>query len=232
MKSTLIFLAVLALHVMVFWHVIQLASLQPIEKPLKPIMVSLIIPAPPAVPAVIKIPKKVVIPKKRTSRKKRRLKRRKKTVSKKHTLPKKTALSKKTQKTVTMPVKTTPAKKVALTEGSKTKTQKHTHYQKTVHPPVKTKVSVTIPPSYKYNPHPPYPRLSRKRGEEGTVVLKVKISINGNAAVIKLTKTSGFRRLDKAAIRQVKNKWRFMPAKKAGKSVTAWVTIPIIFKLM
>jgi protein TonB len=84
--------------------------------------------------------------------------------------------------------------------------------------------------AYLHNPSPPYPRISRRRGEEGKVSLRVKVTKNGRAASVQLKKSSGFRRLDKAA-RETVSKWRFVPARKNGKTVTGWVIVPIVFKL-
>ncbi len=92
----------------------------------------------------------------------------------------------------------------------------------------------TTPPSYKaaylHNPPPAYPRISKRRGEEGKVLLRVKVNQQGKAAVVKLHQSSGSTRLDNAA-RQAVNQWRFVPAKKAGQSVSGWVIVPLVFKL-
>jgi protein TonB len=93
---------------------------------------------------------------------------------------------------------------------------------------------VTTAPSYKaaylHNPHPPYPRISRRRGEQGKVLLRVKVAKNGRASSVIIKKSSRSRRLDQAA-RKAVNKWRFIPAKKNGKPVSGWVIVPIVFKL-
>ena len=46
---------------------------------------------------------------------------------------------------------------------------------------------------------PEYPRISRERGEEGNVVLQVEMS-SGGSRDIKVIKSSGYHRLDKAAV--------------------------------
>jgi len=96
------------------------------------------------------------------------------------------------------------------------------------------KTGKTIPPSYQaaylYNQPPPYPRISKRRGEEGTVLLRIKVNKNGKAALIQIQKSSGSKRLDHAA-HQAVNKWRFIPAKKEGKVVSGWVIVPIVFQL-
>jgi len=57
------------------------------------------------------------------------------------------------------------------------------------------------------------------------------VSQNGRAALVQINKSSGFKRLDNAARKAVSRKWRFVPAKKAGKPVSGWVIVPIAFKL-
>lgn len=46
---------------------------------------------------------------------------------------------------------------------------------------------------------PEYPRISRERGEEGNVILQVEM-LSGGGADIKVIKSSGYPRLDKAAV--------------------------------
>ena len=93
---------------------------------------------------------------------------------------------------------------------------------------------ITTAPSYKaaylHNPRPAYPRISRRRGEQGKVLLRVKVATNGKATSVILTKSSGSNRLDNAA-RKTVYKWRFIPAKSKGKPVSGWVIVPIVFKL-
>jgi protein TonB len=92
----------------------------------------------------------------------------------------------------------------------------------------------TTAPSYKaaylHNPYPPYPRISRRRGEQGKVSLRVKVAKNGKATSVTIKRSSGSRRLDQTA-RKAVNKWRFIPAKINGKIVSGWVIVPIVFKL-
>lgn len=91
-----------------------------------------------------------------------------------------------------------------------------------------------VPPDFSAgqlnNPGPSYPYLSRKAKEQGVVLLRVLVSADGRADTLKIEKTSGFDRLDKAALATVK-KWRFVPASQAGKPKQAWVLVPITFSL-
>ena len=80
------------------------------------------------------------------------------------------------------------------------------------------------------NPAPAYPYPSRKAREEGVALLRVLVTKTGHAGDVRLERTSGFRRLDRAAISTVR-KWRFVPARQAGDAVAAWVLVPVTFKL-
>ncbi|QGX39475.1 energy transducer TonB [Permianibacter aggregans] len=83
---------------------------------------------------------------------------------------------------------------------------------------------------YLNNPAPEYPSLSRKRGEQGTVLLRVHVLPDGLPDQIELAESSGFSRLDKAAMRTV-NQWRFVPAQQGSETVAAWVLVPVTFEL-
>ena len=77
---------------------------------------------------------------------------------------------------------------------------------------------------------PEYPELARQLGQEGLVVLKVRISKSGNVAEVTLVQSSGYELLDLSALKRVKE-WKFTPATWMGVPIESWVTIPIRFKL-
>lgn len=83
---------------------------------------------------------------------------------------------------------------------------------------------------YLDNPAPRYPSLSRRMGEQGRVLLRVHVAAGGTALAVTLHKTSGFERLDRAALETVKQ-WKFVPARQGNKPVDAWVIVPIQFNL-
>jgi protein TonB len=85
-------------------------------------------------------------------------------------------------------------------------------------------------PMYRMNPPPNYPRLARKRGYEGTVVLKVLVNRKGKVKDLYAFTSSGYAILDKAAIVSVKD-WIFEPGMRGDEEVEMWVQIPIRFKL-
>lgn len=84
--------------------------------------------------------------------------------------------------------------------------------------------------AYLQNPAPVFPALSRRLGEEGKVLLRVKVSADGQPVAVDLEKSSNFERLDEAARRAVA-RWRFVPAKRGEEPVEGAVIVPIVFRL-
>lgn len=77
---------------------------------------------------------------------------------------------------------------------------------------------------------PKYPLESRRKREQGTVVLSVLVSAAGKVAEISIAKSSGFARLDKAALEAVRN-WRWSPLVRAGEAVMVKGYVDIPFEL-
>jgi protein TonB len=84
--------------------------------------------------------------------------------------------------------------------------------------------------AYLNNPRPAYPRLAKRRGETGTVYLRVQVNAAGSPAQVRLHRSSGSADLDEAAQDAVRG-WRFVPAKRGDLPVIAWVIVPIEFRL-
>ena len=78
---------------------------------------------------------------------------------------------------------------------------------------------------------PEYPPQSRRLGEQGAVVLQVLVDADGRVLEAKLVKSSGFGRLDQAALEGVKTSYRFVPGTVDGKPQQMWHTITINWKL-
>jgi protein TonB len=78
---------------------------------------------------------------------------------------------------------------------------------------------------------PPYPSASRRLGEEGKVILLVRIGVDGRVVNASVDQSSGFPRLDEAAQAHVVKYYRFKPAMSAGTPVETQVRVPISFKL-
>ena len=82
---------------------------------------------------------------------------------------------------------------------------------------------------YLHNPAPAYPSYSRRMKERGTVFVLVQVSAEGSALQVTLHQSSGYDRLDEAALQAIKQ-WRFVPAKRGTTPVPASVVVPIQFK--
>jgi protein TonB len=77
---------------------------------------------------------------------------------------------------------------------------------------------------------PNYPIGSRRRGEEGTVILDVTVTGDGRAASVSLISSSGFPDLDRAAERAAEQA-RFKPGTRDGKPVESAARLTLIFRL-
>jgi protein TonB len=75
-----------------------------------------------------------------------------------------------------------------------------------------------------------YPRLSKRLGETGRVMVRVFIDEGGRAREPQVSRTSGHARLDEAAVAAV-GKARFKPYTENGQAVAGWALIPIDFEL-
>ncbi len=75
---------------------------------------------------------------------------------------------------------------------------------------------------------PQYPMQSRRRGEQGTVLLRVLVGRDGKPVDIEIAKSSGFHALDRAA-REAVLRWRFRPVQINGVNVEARGLVPIKF---
>lgn len=84
--------------------------------------------------------------------------------------------------------------------------------------------------AYLNNPKPEYPAVSRRLQEAGKVLLRVHVDASGMATQVEVRNSSGFSRLDSAAVKAVWQ-WRFIPAKRGETTVAAWVLIPLNFEL-
>lgn len=79
---------------------------------------------------------------------------------------------------------------------------------------------------------PDYPSASKRLGEEGRVLVSVHILPNGMAAEVQVLKSSGYSRLDNAAVEHVQRDWRFVPARLDGEAVAAWGNFGVTFRIM
>ena len=94
-------------------------------------------------------------------------------------------------------------------------------------------VRVELPSSdadYLNNPKPAYPALSKRLGEQGKVVVRVLIGVDGAPQKAEIRTSSGFQRLDQAALATVL-RWRYLPGKRGGVAEAMWFNVPIHFVL-
>ena len=77
---------------------------------------------------------------------------------------------------------------------------------------------------------PDYPMESRMFKEQGKVALKIWLTEQGSMTDAMVQRSSGFPRLDDAAVRFIKDRWHYTPANKDGampKTVLAEVTFKL-----
>lgn len=90
---------------------------------------------------------------------------------------------------------------------------KHSHAAKAV--PVSAPV---LNATAHYNAPPVYPQLSRKLREQGTVVLELTVLVNGTVADVIVLQSSGYPRLDQAALNAVQH-WRYQAARRGDTAI-------------
>ena len=78
--------------------------------------------------------------------------------------------------------------------------------------------------------HPIYPRIAKKSGWEGTVLVRVTVETNGRASKVVVSRSSGRKVLDDAAVKAVK-RWAFRPARDGNIPIRSEVVIPLKFSL-
>ncbi len=92
------------------------------------------------------------------------------------------------------------------------------------------RVAARFDADYLRNPKPAYPVASRRLGEEGRVVLHVRVSAEGMPLSVDVKQSSGFQRLDDAARAAVEH-WRFVPARQGSETIESSVLVPLQFTL-
>lgn len=80
-------------------------------------------------------------------------------------------------------------------------------------------------------PPPPYPPDAVRQQIEGVVTLRVLVDVDGTPLEVEIKRSSGNRRLDEAARRQIMRKWRFKPAIRDGVAIQVYGVVPVEFSL-
>jgi len=78
---------------------------------------------------------------------------------------------------------------------------------------------------------PPYPTMSRRLGEEGQVILLLTVDENGRVSEAKVDKSSGFSRLDEAALKEAIRRWRMIPGTINGKASSMQFRFAVRFRI-
>ena len=100
-------------------------------------------------------------------------------------------------------------------------------------PPPRAPARVELPSSdasYLQNPDPVYPPISKRLGEQGKVLVRVLIGADGKPRQAELKRSSGYDRLDSAAVEYVL-KCRYVPGKVGGVPQAMWYEAPVNFVL-
>jgi protein TonB len=85
-------------------------------------------------------------------------------------------------------------------------------------------------PSGGYQVKPRYPDSARRRGVEGTVIIKAYVTEQGRVEQVQVERSAGHSDLDQAAVEAVE-RWRFEPARRGRQPIAMWVSIPVRFIL-
>jgi len=88
----------------------------------------------------------------------------------------------------------------------------------------------TIKPTALEAIEPVYPLGARRRGEEGTVLLEVRVDHRGRVLEVEVIESSGYPHLDRSAEKALE-RTRFSPAREKGQSIEATVTVKVRFQL-
>jgi periplasmic protein TonB len=78
---------------------------------------------------------------------------------------------------------------------------------------------------------PEYPPLSRRLLEQGTLRLRLSIGAGGEVSDAIVEQSSGYPRLDNAAVAWVKSRWRYQPAMEGTRKVASSLSAVVTFKL-
>jgi periplasmic protein TonB len=217
-RQATVVVSVIALHVGVLWA-LQSGLLRQVAEVVVPAEILVEIMAPPAPPAP-PAPKPVAQPQPKVQPK----------------------TSKPTQPTPTPAVQPTPAP-LAVTPSATTPETSATTPTSTAAAPASANSGNTLnappdPPAppkvtqpstdadYLNNARPQYPAMSKRLNEQGKVVVRALIGTDGTASQASIKISSGFNRLDQAALATVL-KWRYLPGKRGGVPEAMWFDVPV-----
>ena len=96
--------------------------------------------------------------------------------------------------------------------------------------PAPRQARLDAPPKPKRNIKPDYPKGARQRGEQGDVILEIRVNAEGTVDGVKVAVSSGFAELDEAAVRAAKAA-KFSPARSGRDPVASTARLKLQFKL-
>lgn len=104
------------------------------------------------------------------------------------------------------------------------------HAQPDNRPPLPQDDRLELPSYSTANPSFVYPVMANVYGVEGKLIMRVQVLADGTPGQMLLKQSSGNGILDRDAREQLA-RWRFNPARKNGQAVTAWVDVPVTYRL-
>jgi len=96
--------------------------------------------------------------------------------------------------------------------------------------PAPKQAKVDAPPRPRKAIRPDYPKGARQRGEQGDVVLEIRVGADGIVERVEVAESSGHPELDEAAVRAAKAA-RFSPARAGRESVASTARLTLTFRL-
>ena len=117
-------------------------------------------------------------------------------------------------------------KKVPPEDNSNTQTLKHSNTA----PIAPRQARLDAPPKPKRTIRPDYPKGARQRGEQGDVVLEIRVNADGTVDDVKVAISSGFAELDEAAVKAARTA-KFSPARSGHDPVASTARLRLSFKL-
>ena len=100
----------------------------------------------------------------------------------------------------------------------------------TISQPAPRQARVDAPPQPKRNIRPDYPKGARQRGEQGDVVVEIRINAKGTVDDVAVAVSSGFPELDEAAVKAARAA-KFSPARSGHDAVASTARLKLSFKL-
>ena len=96
--------------------------------------------------------------------------------------------------------------------------------------PAPRQARLDAPPKPKRNIKPDYPKGARQRGEQGDVVVEIRVNAEGAVDEVRVAESSGFSELDEAAVRAARAA-KFSPARSGHDPVASTARLKLSFKL-